>query len=167
MEKAFVSTLKRLNGVIRDDAQVWEAKNWSRQRGYTHMGLVTTAKHFDFVQDPDRLCPAARREAEIVVLGAEQQRLALCREPTAFRTFYQQLEAAEKDFPALASPMDLPAHMAVFNAKLKMALEKAIGLSSWKCGAALEQETLLAHGREIWRLLPEGCPAAFSAESNV
>ena len=132
MEWAFVSTLKRFGGGERDDAQKWEARNLSRQRGYHHMGLVTTAKKFNFVQDPSCLCPAARREAEIVVLGAEQQRLALCREPTAFRTFYQQLEAAEKDFPALASPMDLPAHMAVFNAKLKMALEKAIGLSSWK-----------------------------------
>ena len=34
-------------------------------------------------------------------------------------------------------------------------------------GAAFEQETLLAHGREIWRLLPEECPAASSAESKV
>ena len=132
MEQAFVSTLNRFSGGERLDEQVWEARNLSRQRGYTHMGLVTTAKKLDFIQGPSRLGRAARREAEIVALGGEQQRLALCREPTAFRTFYQQLEAAEKDFPALASPMDLPAHMAVFNAKLKMALEKAIGLSSWK-----------------------------------
>ena len=132
MEWAFASTLKRLSGGERDDAQKWEASNLSRQRGYQHMGLVTTAKKFDFVQDPSRLPPADRRDAEFVVLGAEEQRLALCREPTAFRTFYQELEAAEKDFPALASPMDLPAHMAVFNAKLKMALEKSIGLKSWK-----------------------------------
>ena len=131
MEWAFASTLKRFGGGERDDAQTWEARNLSRQRGYHHMGLVTTAKKFEFVQDPSCLLPSARRKADIVVLGEAQQRLALCK-PKAFRTFYQQLEAAEKDFPALASPMDLPAHMAVFNKKLKKALAEAIGLSSWK-----------------------------------
>ena len=126
----FLSTLKRFDGVIRDDAQIWEARNLSRQRGYAHMGLLITAKKFGFVQGPSLLCPAAKRMAEFVVLGVEEQKLALCKEPTAFRTFYQQLEAAEKDFPALVSPMDLPAHMAVFNDKLAMALEKAVGLNS-------------------------------------
>ena len=128
MEWAFASTLKRFGGGARDDAQMWEARNLSRQRGYQHMGLVTTAKKFNFVQDPSRLPPADRRDAEFVVLGAEEQRLALCREPTAFRTFYQELEAAEKDFPPLASPMDLPTHMTGFNDKLARALDKAIGL---------------------------------------
>ena len=132
MEKAFVSTLKKLSGAIRDDAQVWEARNLSRQRGYTHMGLVMTAKQFGFVQDPPRVCPAATREAGFVVLGAEEKKFALCKKPTDFRTFYQEVEAAEKDFPTLAEPRDLPAHMAVFDTKLKMALEKAIGLSNWK-----------------------------------
>ena len=93
---------------------------------------MTTAKKLGFVQEPSRLCPAARRKAEFVVLGEREQKLALCKEPTAFRTFYKEVEAAEKDIPPLASPMDLPAHMAVFNAKLKMALEKSIGLKSWK-----------------------------------
>ena len=168
MEWAFASTLKRFGGGERDDAQKWEARNLSRQRGYQHMGLVTTAKKFNFVQDPSCLGPSAKRVAEIVVLGANQQRLALCREPTAFRTFYQQLEAAEKDFPPVTAPMDLPAHMAVFNRKLEKGHRKCDRAEQLEMsGAALEQETLLAHGREIWRLLPEECPAAFSAESNV
>ena len=85
MEQAYVSTLNRFDGVIRDDAQVWEARNLSRQRGYLHMCLVMTAKTFGFVQDPSSLCPAARRKAEFVVLGVEEQKLALCQEPTAFR----------------------------------------------------------------------------------
>ena len=109
-----------------------EARNLSRQRGYTHMGLVITAKKFGFVQDPSSLCPAARREAEFVVLGVEEQKLALCKEPTAFRTFYEEVEAAEQELPPLASPMDLPTHMTGFNTKLGRALGKAIGLKCWK-----------------------------------
>ena len=92
---------------------------------------MTTTKMLGFVQEPSRLCPAARRKAEFFFLGEREQKLALCKEPTAFRTFYQEVEAAEKDFPPLAAPMDLPAHMAVFNDKLARALEKAIGLKSW------------------------------------
>ena len=77
MEQAFVSTLKRFNGGERDDAPMWEARNLSRQRGYAHMGLVTTAQKLGFVQEPSRLGPAAKREAKIVVLGVEKQKLAL------------------------------------------------------------------------------------------
>ena len=128
MEKAFVSTLKNLSGAIRGDAQVWEARNLSRQRGYTHMGLVMTAKQLGFVQDPSRVCPAATREAGFVVLGAEEKKFALCKKPTAFRTFYKEVEAAEKNLPRLASPMDLPTHMTGFNDKLARALDNAIAL---------------------------------------
>ena len=132
MEKAFVSTLKKLSGAIRDDAQVWEARNLSRQRGYTHMGLVMTAKQLGFVQDPSRVCPAATREAGFVVLGAEEKKFALCKKPTDFRTFYKEVEAAEKVFTPVFSPTDLPTHMTTFNTKLARALGKAIGLKSWK-----------------------------------
>ena len=132
MEKAFVSTLKNLSGAIRDDAQVWEARNLSRQRGYTHMGVVMTAKQFGFVQDLPRVCLAATREAGIVTLGAEGKKFALCKKPTAFRTFYMEVEAAEKEFIPVFSPTDLPTHMATFNTKLARALDKAIGLKSWK-----------------------------------
>ena len=59
------------------------------------MGLLITAKKFGFVQGPSLLCPAAKRMAEFVVLGVEEQKLALCKEPTAFRTFYLEVEAAE------------------------------------------------------------------------
>ena len=52
MEQAFVSTLNIFDGVIRDNAQVWEARNLSRQRGCLHMGLVMTAKKLGFVQEP-------------------------------------------------------------------------------------------------------------------
>ena len=89
---------------------------------------MLTANKFGFVQDPSPLCPAARREAEFVVLGAEEQKLALCKEPTAFRTFYKELEAAENNLPRLASPMYLPTHMTGFNDKLARALDKAIRL---------------------------------------
>ena len=58
------------------------------------MGLVTTAKTFGFVQDPSHLCPAARRSAEFVVWGVEEEKFALCQEPTAFRTFYEHAETA-------------------------------------------------------------------------
>ena len=132
MEKAFVSTLKNLSGAIRDDAQVWEARNLSRQRGYTHMGVVMTAKQFGFVQDLPRVCLAATREAGIVTLGAEGKKFALCKKPTAFRTFYMEVEAAEKEFIPVFSPTDLPTHMATFNTKLARALDKAIGLKCWK-----------------------------------
>ena len=132
MEKAFVSTLKKLSGAIRDDAQVWEARNLSRQRGYTHMGVVMTAKQFGFVQDLPRVCLAATREAGIVTLGAEGRKFALCKKPTAFRTFYMEVEAAEKEFIPVFSPTDLPTHMTTFNTKLARALGKAIGLKSWK-----------------------------------
>ena len=132
MEKAFVSTLKKLSGAIRDDAQVWEARNLSRQRGYTHMGVVMTAKQFGFVQDLPRVCLAATREAGIVVLGAEGKKFALCKKPTAFRTFYMEVEAAEKEFIPVFSPTDLPTHMTTFNTKLARALDKAIGLKCLK-----------------------------------
>ena len=89
---------------------------------------MTTAKKLGFVQEPSRLCPAARRKAEFFFLGEREQKLALCKEPTAFRTFYKEVEAAEKNLPRLASPMDLPTHMTGFNDKLARALDKAIGL---------------------------------------
>ena len=92
---------------------------------------MTTAKKLGFVQEPSRLCPAARRKAEFIFLGEREQKLALCKEPTAFRTFYQEIEAAGKDFLPVAAPKDLPAHMSVFNDRLAIALEKSIGLTTW------------------------------------
>ena len=167
MEKAFVSTLKKLSGAIRDDAQVWEARNLSRQRGYTHMGLVMTAKQFGFVQDLPRVCLAATREAGFVVLGAEGKKFALCKKPTDFRTFYKEVEAAEKVFTPVFSPTDLPTHMTTFNTKLARALGKAIGLKSWKyVGPHVSRKHFLLMA-QIWRLLPEQCPDASSAASRV
>ena len=168
MEKAFVSTLKKLSGAIRDDAQVWEARNLSRQPGYTHMGLVMTAKELGFVQDPSRVCPAATREAGFVVLGAEEKKFALCKKPTDFRTFYKEVEAAEKVFiPVFFADGPANAHD-----DLQHQVGKGAGQGDWIeeleiCGAAREQETFLAHGTEIWRLLLEQCPDASSAASRV
>ena len=96
------------------------------------MGLVTTAKKHGFVQELARLCPAARRKDEFVFMGVGEQKLALCKEPTAFRTFYKEVEAAETGLPPVFSPTDLPTHMTTFNTKLARALGKAIGLKSWK-----------------------------------
>ena len=94
----------------------------------TRMGLVTTAKKLGFVQEPSRLCPAARRKAEFFFLGEREQKLALRKGPTAFRTFYKDVDAAENNLPRLASPMDLPPHMTGFHGMLARALDKAMGL---------------------------------------
>ena len=96
--------------------------------GIRAWGLVSTAKKLGLVQELSRLCPAARRKAEFFFLGDREQKLALCNGPTAFRTFYKAVEAADNNIPRLASPMDLPTHMTGFNDKLARALDKAIGL---------------------------------------
>ena len=64
--------------------------------GYAHGGLVTTAKKLGFVQEPSRLCPAARRKAEFFFLGEREQKLALCKEPTVFRSLLAQRPPPQK-----------------------------------------------------------------------
>ena len=112
------------------------------------------SQKFGFVQNPSSLCRAARREAECVVLGVEEQTLALCKEPTAFRTFYKEVEAAERELPPMYSPTDLPTHMTAFNTKLARALDKAIGLKCWKY--------LGPHvGRKHFLLMAEKCGGCY------
>ena len=60
---------------------------------------MTTAKKLGFVQEPSRLCPAARRKAEFVVLSGREQKLALCKEPTVFRSLLAQSPPSKKKCP--------------------------------------------------------------------
>ena len=57
---------------------------------------MTTAKKLGFVQEPSRLCPAARRKAEFFFLGEREQKLALCKEPIVFRSLLAQSPPPKK-----------------------------------------------------------------------
>ena len=131
------------------------------------MGVLVTAKMSGFIQDPTRLCRAARRDAEVVGLGAEQQRFALCKDAQDFRTYYQEVEAAEQHSPPGLADGPARAH-----GRLQRELGKGTGQFDRAeklgiSGTAPEQEALFAHGREMWRLHAEECRAASSRESKV